>query len=191
MHRVWGWPSGTASNHIVDAGRPPSCSGRSCDRCTRGAPRARASRPAGTSRASSIGATQTFDDGQADGQDPAHGCGVVGGGQLPGPGEGLDHGLRAGGRGRARQEDAGVGRFERSAEDPAVELGEHLHDQLVDHLVAVELVDVEGHDVTVEVGDDRRHLGQGAGQVGELHAEAVSAHRATLPARRFVDVAAG
>ena len=60
MQRVCGCPSGTASSHIIDAGRPPSGSGRSCDRCTSGAPRARARRPAGTSLASSIGATQTF-----------------------------------------------------------------------------------------------------------------------------------
>ena len=94
--------------------------------------------------------------------------------------------------------------LERRGEDPTVEVGEDLHDQLVDGLMAVELVDVDRDEVSVQVRDHGGDLGQCTRKVGKLHPEpapttpaltsaalARFAHRETLPGGRFRFVAGG
>jgi hypothetical protein len=125
------------------------------------------------------------------GQHPTDGGRIGRRRQLPRPRQRLEHRLRLGRRGRAREEQAGVGGLERGTEHAPVEIGEDLDHELVDHLATVELVDVDRHDVAVVLGDDGGHLGQRARQVGELHAEPVSAHPCTLPGPGFGGVAAG
>ena len=123
------------------------------------------------------------------GQDPPDGSRVTRRGQVAGPAEGVQHRLRSGRGRRAGQQRAGAGGVERGREHPAVELGEDLDHQLVDGLMSIELVDVDRHHVAVERGDDRRDLGERAGQVGQLHSESVSAHSCTVPDPRFGVVA--
>ena len=169
-----------------------AASGRSCERCTSGAPRARARRPAGDlarlvdRRDPHLRRSGT----PRPGPDPRVAASLAAASSRAHPSASTTGSDRAAAGPHDSRMPASAC-LQRGAEHPAVEVGEHLHHQLVDDLVAVELVDVDRHHVAVEVGDHGGDLGQRAGQVGELHAEAVSAHPGSLPGQRFVDVAAG